>query len=62
AKEFLLGEQHYDKTFGARPIRRIILNQLEDPLSLEILKGNLDQGAHISIELEEDKLVFNYGG
>lgn len=62
AKTFLLNEEHYDKNYGARPIRRIILNQLEDPLSLEILHGNLDQGTHVSIDLKEEKLVFNYGG
>lgn len=62
AKEFLLDEKHYDKSYGARPIRRIILNQLEDPLSLEILQGKLEQGVHVSVELKEEKLVFNYGG
>lgn len=62
SKIFLLNEKHYDKSYGARPIRRIILNQLEDPLSLEILQGNLDQGVHVSVELKEEKLVFIYGG
>ncbi|QEN03789.1 ATP-dependent Clp protease ATP-binding subunit [Thiospirochaeta perfilievii] len=62
AKLFLLDEKHYDKSYGARPIRRIILNQLEDPLALEILLGKLDQGAHVSVELKEENLVFNYGG
>ncbi|OQY39580.1 MAG: hypothetical protein B6229_03500 [Spirochaetaceae bacterium 4572_7] len=62
AKEFLLDEKHYDKNYGARPIRRIILNQLEDPLSLEILQGNLEQDGHVFVELEEDKLVFSHGG
>ncbi|MGL1894398.1 MAG: ATP-dependent Clp protease ATP-binding subunit [Spirochaetaceae bacterium] len=61
SKKYLLDEKHYDKSYGARPIRRIILNQLEDPLSLEILQGNLAQGAYVSVELEEEKLVFNYG-
>lgn len=61
AKEFLLDEKHYDKSYGARPIRRIILNQLEDPLSLEILHGNLEQGGYVSVELAQDKLSFNYG-
>lgn len=62
AKDFLLDEKHYDRAYGARPIRRIILNQLEDPLSLEILQGNLEQGGHVSVELEEEKIVFNHGG
>ena len=62
AKEFLLDEKHYDKNYGARPIRRIILNQLEDPLSLEILQGNLEQDGRISGELEGDRLVFSHGG
>ncbi len=61
AKLFLLHEDHYDKNYGARPLRRIILTQLEDPLSLEILQGKLDQGGYVSVVLEDGKLQFNYG-
>lgn len=43
ALEFL-AEKGYDQNFGARPLRRAIQKYLEDPLSEEILKGNLKDG------------------
>ena len=39
AKDFL-GEKGYDEVFGARPLRRVIQDKLEDKLSEELLRGN----------------------
>ena len=46
AKDFL-GEKGYDEVFGARPLRRAIQDRVEDKLSEELLRDNIqvrDQG------------------
>ena len=40
-------EDGYDVKYGARPLRRTIQNEIEDSLSMEILKGNFKSGDHI---------------
>ena len=40
AKDFL-GEKGYDEVFGARPLRRVIQNMVEDKLSEAVLRGGL---------------------
>ena len=57
AKEKLIDEG-YDVKYGARPLRRTIQNEIEDPLSMEILKGNYKPGDHILIEYRNDKIRF----
>ncbi|MEW6621121.1 MAG: ATP-dependent Clp protease ATP-binding subunit [bacterium] len=53
-----LSEKGYDPAYGARPLRRAIQKYVEDPLSEEILKGKFHKGGKISVNREEDKLVF----
>ncbi len=57
AKEKLI-EDGYDVKFGARPLRRTIQNEIEDQLSMEILKGNFKSGDHILVELRNEKIKF----
>ena len=52
-----LADTGYDPTFGARPLRRAIQDQLEDLLSEELLAGRLQSGESILIELDGDKLA-----
>ncbi|TCK92458.1 ATP-dependent Clp protease ATP-binding subunit ClpC [Natranaerovirga hydrolytica] len=58
AKEYL-AETGFDETFGARPLRRAIQSKVEDKIAEEILDGNIKQGDHIVITLEENTLKFN---
>ncbi len=51
-------EQGYDPTFGARPLRRLIQKELEDPLATEILKGTFKAGDLILAEFKKDNLTF----
>jgi len=46
-----------DRNFGARPLRRAIQRLIEDPLSEELLKGNIKAGGSYLLDLTEDKLV-----
>jgi len=53
-----LAHRGYDPAYGARPLRRAIQKNLENPLSLEILKGAISEGDRVSAEVENDDLVF----
>jgi len=47
----------YDTNFGARPLRRLIQKELEDVLSIEILKGNFKTGDNILVDFRKDKII-----
>jgi ATP-dependent Clp protease ATP-binding subunit ClpC len=57
ARDFLL-EKGYDPTYGARPMRRAVERNLEDPLAEEILKGSLHPNEPVVVSLQDGKLVF----
>ena len=52
-----LGENGFDPVLGARPLRRLIQNEVEDSLSDEVLSGRLKQGDVAVIDLEDGKIV-----
>ena len=45
-------------TYGARPLRREITKAVEDKLSEEILKGNINKGDNVSVFIENSELIF----
>jgi len=50
----------YDPAFGARPLKRAIQRYIEDPLAMEILEGNFEEGDQIRIDKgAENKLTFS---
>jgi len=53
AKEFI-AEKGYDSAFGARPLYRAMQKYLEDPLAEEILKGEIIEGAQITVDFDAD--------
>jgi len=55
-----LSEQGYDKAMGARPMARVIREQLRKPLANEILFGRLNHGGHVDVGLKDGKLDFQY--
>ena len=55
----LLGNAGFDSAFGARPLKRVIQNQLETPLAQEILSGNFAAGETINIDAKNGVFVFN---
>ena len=57
AKNHLI-EKGYDEKYGARPLRRTIQRELEDPLANEILKGVFKEGSKAIVDCEEEKIVF----
>ncbi len=57
----LLGDKGYDQNYGARPLRRVIQKYLEDPLSEEILKGNIKENAKVRVKLKKgtEEIIFD---
>ncbi len=53
-----LGEAGFDPVYGARPLKRAIRAQLENPLAQEILSGRFGPGDAIQVELAEGALKF----
>jgi len=58
AKEWL-ADKGYDPEFGARPLRRVIQNHIEDPMAEDYLVGKYQPGdtVHVDVDKEEDKIV-----
>jgi len=53
-----LAEAGFDPVYGARPLKRAIQNQLENPLAREILAGNFGPGDTVMADANKDGLVF----
>ncbi len=58
AREWL-ANRGYDPAFGARPLKRVIQKQVQDPLAEQILAGAVHDGDHITIRAQDDVLLFN---
>ncbi len=54
----LLGNIGFDPVYGARPLKRAIQQQLENPLARQILEGKFGSGDSIRVEAEGGHLVF----
>jgi len=59
AREWL-ADLGYDKAMGARPMSRVIQEQLKKPLANEILFGKLAEGGTVKVGLKSNKLNFQY--
>ena len=55
AREYLI-EHGYEPELGARPMRRLIRREIEDPLSVEILSGGGEKSNSVSVEYANGKL------
>ncbi len=56
-----IAEKGYDPIYGARPLKRVIQHYIENPLSMDILKGNILDGTRVSAEVDGDQIVFETG-
>jgi ATP-dependent Clp protease ATP-binding subunit ClpB len=57
AREYL-AETGYDPDFGARPLKRAIQRELQDPLALQILSGQFHEGDSIRVDRGPQGLIF----
>lgn len=53
-----IAEKGYDPIYGARPLKRVIQQYIENPLSMAILKGNILDGNRVSAEIDGDRIIF----
>ncbi|MDQ4005285.1 MAG: AAA family ATPase, partial [Actinomycetota bacterium] len=53
-----LAEKGYDPTFGARPLKRVIQREVQDPLATKLLAGEVTEGVRIVVDAGPDGLVF----
>jgi ATP-dependent Clp protease ATP-binding subunit ClpB len=54
----LIGEAGFDPVYGARPLKRAIQQQIENPLAQRILKGEFLPGSRIRVSVRDGQLVF----
>jgi ATP-dependent Clp protease ATP-binding subunit ClpB len=52
-----LGEAGFDPVYGARPLKRTLQQELENPLAQRILRGDFGPGDTITVEVKDDALV-----
>jgi len=56
-----LGDAGFDPVYGARPLKRAIQQQLENPLAQQILSGHFGPGQMIAVDLSDDHITFAKG-
>jgi ATP-dependent Clp protease ATP-binding subunit ClpA len=61
AREYL-AEKGYDKHFGARPLARLIQDEIKRPLGDELLFGELENGGHVTVDFREGAVKFDMMG
>lgn len=54
----LLAEEGYDPVYGARPLKRVIQQRLQNSLANEVLSGNFPEGSTISVDAATDGFIF----
>ena len=57
-----LAEKGYDKAMGARPMSRLIKEEVKKELANELLFGELSKGGSVKVDLGENKLEFSFSG
>jgi ATP-dependent Clp protease ATP-binding subunit ClpA len=56
-----LAEKGYDELYGARPLARVIQENIKKPLADELLFGRLAKGGSVRVKVENGRLGFDYG-
>ena len=51
----------FDPVYGARPLKRAIQQELENPLAQRILAGEFEPGQSVSVDMEKEMPVFHTG-
>lgn len=52
-----LADKGYEPMYGARPLKRLIQRELENPLAIEILEGKISDNSTVKIRVQNDKLT-----
>ena len=54
----VIAREGYDPAYGARPLKRVIQQQIQNPLASEILKGRFGEGVTVRVDFREDEFTF----
>ena len=54
-----LSQKGYDPAYGARPLKRVIQKEVQDPLAERILSGEILDGDHLAVSAGTDRLIFS---
>jgi ATP-dependent Clp protease ATP-binding subunit ClpB len=54
-----LANQGYDPIYGARPLKRVIQKQVQDPLAEQLLEGSIKDGDTVRLSVKDGKLTIN---
>ena len=57
ARDFL-AEAGFDPVYGARPLKRTIQHQIQDPLAMKILEGSVQEGNRVKVDVKDGEVVF----
>jgi len=52
-----LAKEGYDPAFGARPLKRVIQEQILDELALRIIEGKIEEGDTVRISADENGII-----
>jgi ATP-dependent Clp protease ATP-binding subunit ClpB len=52
-----LGGRGYDQVYGARPLKRLIQQEIETPMARQLVKGELRDGDTATVELKDGRIV-----
>jgi len=52
-----LGERGYDPVYGARPLKRLIQQEIETPMARQLVKGELRDGDTATVDLKDQRIV-----
>jgi ATP-dependent Clp protease ATP-binding subunit ClpB len=58
AAKSLLAEEGYDPAYGARPLKRVIQREVQDPLALNLLQGRFHEGDQVRVDARDGRLTF----
>jgi len=53
-----IAEQGYDPTFGARPLKRVIQQRIQNPLAVEVLKQDFGEGTRVRVDCVDGEFTF----
>jgi len=53
-----LAEEGYDPVYGARPLKRVMQREIQDPLALKLLQGEFQDGDRITVDVRDGQFVF----
>ncbi len=54
-----IANEGFDPAYGARPLKRVIQREIQNPLATEVLKGNIAEGQSVLIDCVDDQITFS---